>query len=207
MTAYEDLLPQLLVEAPGAPEPFLISALARAARAFFRDTLAWREEFAGVAQAREVLPAAPADTALVDVVSVTRDDGARVLPRAPNRLDVELPQWRTQTGPPQYYHRVQGEWVRLVPYPVPASGTVTLILAVAPRLTATHLPDHLALEHEQALVDGALYEVLAVNRAWRDLPRAAAHRTDFERAKDLAKSRADLGHQHGGGGVVAYGGL
>ena len=76
MALLSDLVKDVLLYAPGAPEPLVIDKYREAARTFFRDTRIWRvtvSTITGVTTQKYALTL-PADTELIDVFEVRFDD-------------------------------------------------------------------------------------------------------------------------------------
>lgn len=168
MAAHDDILPLVLVDAPGCPEQVAVLALNRAAAEFCSRSLVLQEYLDPVA----VVPGEwryelylPARMTLAVLQSV-RLDGRELTPVNDAR---GRRQWGEHHGPPTHYGLLTG-WREIALDPTPqAAGELTLLAALAPALTATSLPDLVVNRHFEALIAGAMAHIKQMpNQAWSD---------------------------------------
>jgi hypothetical protein len=216
MANYVDLFWRVRAELPGVPVPLLYLHYADSAREFFKETLAWQYSVPGQLDlaADTGWPTLvegtnyPTGSYIVQPVKV-KWDGSEVCFKTRDQLDEIDGNWETATGSSLDYWTITepGTW-RL--QPLLADDTeemLTLRLALAPKSTATAIPDALANEFQEPIAKGTLARLLKIpGKDWTDLSCSASYTESFEADKRVAKSRAaaDFGRPRR---AVQYGGL
>ena len=189
-----DLIADLRLAAPGAPEPFLIEQYLRSVRRFCRETSAWREEIGVTLVAgttNEYSPNAPAGAEAYDARSVML--GERSLYKASR----EQMRRRFSRGSVVQAFRVAAGKLHLAPDPGDdVSSALTMVALLRPLRTAQEIPDELVDEHhDEAFLFGAYANILVVpNKEWTDLDLASYYAKRYRAAIDEWRSRgADEG--------------
>lgn len=181
-TALTDLVPRVVVQALGCPEPFALQALQDAAIEFCREALPVIEDLAAVTVTQgdgTYTLSINADRRVVQVMRLTLD-GTVLTPVQPDRLPAD---WTSVTGTPiAYFQRNDTD---IVLYPTPdAGGSLVATVAVAPSRAAASIDDILADRWLDGLVAGALAKVLlTANQPYSDPARGAYFKQEFGRAK------------------------
>ncbi len=210
LTHLSILLPDLLPHAKEAPEPLLTYQARRAAIDFCKATRCWRYVATVTADEEDEVVAVPDHTAIWEI-----EKASFVTTSYPNGLDLDrvgfdhtdLPNDPTEYGPPKGITQVQYNTVRLYPY---AAGDIHLSLFLMPSENRAFevqpdgtvadandaVADFVISQHRQAIVCGALANVLAQpNRPYSNPQLAAYHAQMFQEAKDASFSANMRGQQ------------
>lgn len=176
---YTDIAPLVAFDVMGAPAPRVAYAVAQAAHEFFRFTRTYKVEMDPAklpANVSEFDLEIPTNTLLLEVSKVTYG-GRPVDGRTPAQLSGD---WESRTGDPDQY-LVQGDTLRLIPYPVEKKPTLlSVTFTVTPLLTATEIPDDIGQRFQEALINGAKYFALIdVNKPWTNPNAAAVFRSEY----------------------------
>lgn len=133
----------------------------------------------------------PAGSDLVTVLTVTLD-GLLLDPESGDRLDVLYPRWATDTGAPKRYTQTDMSAIILSPVPdATYPDSLVIYYAVAPKRTATSLPDWIANDYWEDIVAGALSRLMGMSgRPWSDANGAVMRRNQFDTAIGLARDSA-----------------
>lgn len=163
-----DLIGNLMLAASSCPEPLAVARYRDAARKFFFDTRAWREEvdLAPYSGTAEYLLIAPSEAELFDLTSVLRN-GEPLDKVARNQMRVRVREG--VTGTPRWF-RFEAGRLYLAPDPgEDISGALSVIAAVRPTRTATALDDARADEFGEIIEDGAIARLLSTpGQPWTD---------------------------------------
>jgi len=191
MAALETFYPMIAPEVLGCPSIAIDSAIIRAAAEFCEKSTAWREMLAsmtlidGIAQYALTLPA---DSRLV----VIREREVRLNGQVLTPVSNPALLSPTATGVPTHYAQ-RGHDV-LILYPIPSSAdgmTLTVFAVLAPKLSASTLPDILADRYYEAISEGAKAILKRMpNQPWSDPARAADHYALFK--TKTAEARIDF---------------
>lgn len=191
----DDILPHILVDAPGCPSPVARRALLNAAIEFCDFTHAWNEiqdPITLIDNQHTYDVDLPTGAAVALVMSIAKPSG-EIHPRTMDQVKAWLPDWQTasSTSPTVFASPSSKSQVRLFPTPKDAQRLrVTMRVAYKPTITATELPDDLVNDHLEALVHGALTRLMAEpGKAWSNPGLVGYHRDQFELAKN--NTRAD----------------
>jgi hypothetical protein len=196
---FEDLLPQLLGEAPGCPDVTAINALRRATIEFCERTHAWSELQEDPTPLEEGVHTyeieAPAG-ARVELVLEVWVNGAPLTGKSMAEIGRLVPGWQTATANrPVYFNAEEGEnQLRLFPIPAALNGELlTARVAYAPTSTSNRIADSVANKDLEALISGALGRLMVMpNKAWSNAPLASYHLERFEAA--ITKRRIKKAH-------------
>lgn len=212
MATVDSLLPRITVHAYSAPGNFIRQSIIESAREFCRESRYWREDLAAVDTVVDQTDYAltlPSDSEIVDINDLYYSTKRRLLPKTQRQLDNINEQWRTQTGEPYYFQRVDNASVKLV-Y-IPQEVIVDAIQAnviLQPDLAATTIDDKILNDYDEAIIYGALYRILRVpGRAWSDLATANYYEGLFREKVKEASSRGTDERTKGVLRKVKYGGL
>lgn len=193
MAALSALHPLVAPEVMGCPSVVIESAVLRAAIEFCEKSTAWREPLDPITLqdgvAEYALPI-PADARLV----VIREREARLNGQILNPVTNPALLSTTATGVPSHYAQRGHDSVILYPIPSSADGmTLTLFAVLAPKLSATTLPDILADRYYEAISEGAKGILKRMpNQPWSDAARAADHYRLFQ--TKTAEARIEFEH-------------
>ncbi len=170
----DDMVPALLADAPSCPVVMAQRAIVLAAAELCRDTLVWnalQDPITLVDGTADYDVEAPSGAQVVAVMGAWVN-GVAVVPKTMDALTAESPGWMAHSGStPRWFHSAKGAaLISLVPTPQDAQrAKLVLRAAFAPLATATELPDDLANEHHELILDGARARLLLqLGRAWSD---------------------------------------
>lgn len=194
----DDLLAEITMQAawvsPGAAKRSLL----RAAEALCKLTWVWQERLDAEVASSSSMPVEPWSPCHASIVAV-RDvwaDGSRLAPLTPQMLDGANTDFYVDPGTPWAFYCPQPGMLRLVPVPS-TPVTLTIHAVLAPRITATELPDVLD-KYADALIAGALSRAMLHPGAGERGPSLApVFLGQFERGVSAAKRDAMSGHQGG----------
>ena len=212
MATIDSLIPRVTVHVYNAPKNFVRQAMLETAREFCRETRYWREDLAAedtVVDTHTYALTIPADSEVVDFADVYYMNKRSLVPKTPRQLNDVNEQWRTQTGEPYYYTRVDNASVRLVYIPQSAeTGAIRARAILQPAFTATSIDDKILDDFDEAIIHGTLYRILRTpGRVWSDLKTATYYGTLFREAVDEASARGVDERSKGVTRKVKYGGL
>ena len=193
MASIETLHPMIAPEVMGCPSIVIDNAVLRAAVEFCEKSTAWRVLLDPIplvdGTAEYALPL-PADSRLV----VIREKEVKLGGHALMPVSDPAILSQTRTGvPSHYYQRTHGA---VVLYPTPASAdglALTIFAVLAPKLSATTLPDILTDRYYEAISEGAKGILKRMpNQPWSDPARAADHYRLFQ--VKTAEARIEFEH-------------
>lgn len=189
----DDILPQLLIDAPECPDPVAARALIQSAGEFCRDTMVWNifpDPVPLVDEQAVYTIVVPAGSRAVAVMAAWVN-GRELKPKTLAEISRTLPGWQTATGSePVLFNSQQGEdSVRVFPIPLQAAGAPLLMrVAVEPTDAATELPDTLMAPYGEAVIQGALARLmLQPRKPWSNPDLGAFNGTRFASAKTEAR--------------------
>ena len=162
---FEDLLPRVLPYTPGCSDYQAIDAIRRAAREFFRDTLLWEHcvevwLFPNVATYRIKVPT----SVEIGHIQSVAYNGVPMPPFSQPELDKRRSGWRNRTAqsPLRWSHPSLGN-IEFTPKPTEAEkSAINVYVRVYPAADAEYMDADLLNRWEEAIVDGALAELLAM---------------------------------------------
>lgn len=214
-----ELLPDVILSAPGCPAMVALQALSGATREFLTRAEVWKPWVTGkdvVANTATVTWPNHLDDAVQAQYLTLRVEslqwaatGDEIEYKTHEQLQEMDPEWRTRTGPiPRYWtHDIDSDdlyTVRLAPVPeanvtdalnarlVVITHSYAGIGANANDMLAVSLPDDLFHRYRDDFVNGALSRLYRMpGRDWSDKQLAEYHRKLFNDAMVPAKSEAD----------------
>lgn len=204
MAAIETLLPRIRTRTPGAAEFLRTEELVTAVREFCRATRVWRETIQLSIEAGEqwyeLVPMTP-DAEVVGVYAATYH-GCALQTAAPE----QLPQ---REGPrPEAFWYAPPATLSLTPTPqLDEVGAVVVTAYLQPTLDTLGVPDIVAQQWPEALVDGALAALLDIPGApWENSNLSQRYRRNFEAGMSRARTDADLNYRTWGLRTRSHGG-
>jgi len=198
---FSDLVNRVAPNAPGCPQPVLITFIRTAAIDACERTLAWRFEQPAVrlTPAVENYPYEPVSGAEVHAIitasingvnapSITLESAHRLYPKYPDNSTAEL-------GTPKYIVHVDPDtfWVARLPNSSPTYDVV-MFLALKPLPSATGMDTSVMDELETVIFHGALQNLLTMpERTWSDKELAAYHAKQFAFRISERRARVNVG--------------
>lgn len=189
----DDLIPQVILEAPEVPDPAASLQLVLAARELCAFSLAWQADLTVKFSGKTTYPISLDEGELVQPISAvytvsTGGTTSHPIPSTPAQLDLKDPSWRTRVGPPTSYFFPTQDTVQFVP--TPAQGTAIIRVAIQPTMTEKTVDDRVGSVFREIIVHGALARLFRIpQRQWTDKGLAAYHLEAFELGKADAQNR------------------
>jgi hypothetical protein len=195
-TPIHTLLPLLLPNAPGVPDPVAIQALRLAAVQFCERTRCWRHVITRRITRETSCVVAPEYASIHEIESAFHN-GRKLTPTQFSQFDEETtlePGAVATTGPANYITQVAPDEVSVMPF---EAGELKLTLFLKPRAVLDLDPDaayfdedegnvvptFLVVQHAEALVAGALYRILNLpNQKFTNPARGGEYFLTFEQA-------------------------
>ena len=200
---FSDLVNRITANAPGAPQPVIVTHIRDAAIEAREKTLGWRykqatitltagtyaESFLPPDAFTEVQAILTASINGNDLPVKTLEEIHRLYPKYPSSVTAErtTPQYITQVDPDTFY---------LVQVPVNSTDTVEMFLALKPIRTATGMDKTAMDAMETVIFHGALQSLLTMpETTWSDVELAAFHakQYSFKTAAHRANVNAGAG--------------
>jgi len=199
-TAFSTLAGKVALSAPGCPEPTAVQFLRSAAIDFCGQTHVWRHVAAPIALIGGVYEYSynqPANSVVQAVLSAVRDGGYNLASLTLSELALVYPSFgdTTVAGAPDVLSEVSP--TKFIIQPVPdGSYTLQMTYALKPTPSATDMDSDVLDEIQEALVHGALRDVLAMpNTPWHDTSLATYHAKMYAAAVSKSKAQARIGRQ------------
>ena len=199
--AYTDYLPNVRLQATGAPDSVMVDAIRDAVIRFCEDSLIWRIkndpiDVTTVTDTYSVLPASPTGIRVVAPVQLSYNK-LEIPPHTEEELDTLDSGWRTaDPGVPTSYLIETVNFIRFnrVPLDAVTDGLRTRV-AVKPTQAATGA-DELIYEDWRAAIEAGAVSVLAgqKDKPWADAGKAESEGALFNFYIQRAKARAVMGH-------------
>ena len=178
----EQFLPEVLLEAPGVPNPVAINALRNSCYDFCRDSLLWNETqesipiIAGTATYQ--LDAAMG-AQIVAVLSLNINEQYSVLPWPLDAVVAARPAWASASGPVKGFVQPQPDTVTLIAVPDTAGYFVPTV-AYAPTRNATSVDERLYNQYLETIKYGALWKLKMMSgQPWADPASASYYEGHF----------------------------
>lgn len=160
MVDIDEVLPDVLVQAPSCPQPFAIRQIRDAAREFCEQTRIWKEtDEITVTTPESEGVISPTDAAIVAVEEAWLD-GSHLEAKTVAWLDENVPNWHAfeeDSGSPRYVTQLAPNTVTIVPK---ATGTLRVRLILKPSRSADTLPEFLIDQYCRQIGEGAAGRVL-----------------------------------------------
>ncbi len=203
--AWDDYLPDVLLEAPGCPTSVAVNAVRAAAIDLCQERNFWQETLALIALVATnplVTIAVPADSEISTILDVRfypvgQTTGVVVAgPFSEMTLNALRPGWKDEanTGTvnsPDACAYPTPLALRVIPIPVVnQASAIAITAALRPTRASASGPDLLYTDYLETICTGALAKLLAMgNKPWTDLVIAADKRSLFRAAKSRAGIR------------------
>mgnify|MGYP003150203379 CR=1 FL=1 len=197
---FSTLVNRLAANAPGAPQPVLVTHIRDAAIAACERTGAWRYEHATITviagtyeysfvpeSGAEVHTILTASINGVDLPTKTLEEIHELYPKWPSSVVAErtTPQYITQINPDTFH-------VALVPDN--STDTIEMFVAQKPLRDSTGMEDSVMDDIEDVIVHGALQGLLTMpETTWSDTELAAYHAKQFTFKVAERRARVNLG--------------
>ena len=189
----DDLIPQVVLEAPAVPDIAASYQIVLAARELCTFSLAWQTDISLKLSGRQSYDFIPDEGDLVEpmsgVYAVSSGGSTSVVrPVTPAQLDLNDPSWRTRDGSPLWYYMVSSESIRFVPNP--PQGTAVIRVALQPNVAEKTIDDRVGSVFNEVIVHGALYRLFRMpDREWSNPKMSAYYYELFEQGKGVAQVR------------------
>ena len=204
-TAWDDYLPDVMLEAPGCPTPVAVNAVRSAAIELCQERNVWQETLALIALVAAnplVTIAVPADSEVATILDVRFypvgvTQGTPVTgPVDEMTLNTLRPGWKDEAdagtvNSPQVCMSPTPLSLRIIPVPIAnQAAAIAVTAALRPTRASTEGPDLLYTDYLETITTGALAKLLAMNnKPWTDLVMAVDKRGLFRTKKAQAGIR------------------
>ena len=182
---FDQFLPEIQTEVTGVPYPVVINAIRNACFDFCRYSLVWNEfqdpeQYSQGTAEYQVSP--PTGAQVVQVLSITLDDGRTLAPGSIDETVKVRPQWRLAEGVVEWFVQSAPDTFRFVAVPN-TSGSYTVQAAYAPLRTATSVDASVYNLYLESIKYGTLWKLKAIaNQAWSDAEGSAYNQKLFQQA-------------------------
>lgn len=196
MGQISDLVPDVMLYTPGAPDILVEQKILDAAIEFCNLSGYWQQEldpFETIATNDNYDIDTPSDSVIRHILSLSVN-GLTIYPSKTVELDRRSQGWRTRTGPPKRF--VMKSMTELMLTPIPdAVYPVTAFASLRPSKDATEIPDILIDFKREEIVAGAIFKLLTIpGRQWTDMQTAGFYRQQFYRG--VKQARIDANKQY-----------
>lgn len=198
MALISELVPDVLINAPGAPDILVEQKLRDAAIELCNMSGYWRESLDPVVTQAEkdIYDIEPPTQAVIKNILTMQIDDEPLHPSRTVDLDKRSHGWRTRQGKPRRYVLDSMRTFMLTPIP-DGAYSITAFATLRPEPDATELPDIVVDFLRHVIVAGATYRLLSMpRRQWTDMQTAGLHRIDFYRG--VKQARIDANKQYSG---------
>lgn len=198
----DPILPFVLPEVPGCPDPLARAHVLLAAMQFCRESRAWNEFQDPItlqAGVSEYDLDTPSDGITLSILGVWIGP-LELKPVSMHQLQDKLPQWRTLQGNEPVFYNAAQDFGSISVYPTPnASGMQMLVQAYyQPKITSTTLPDFIGDRYLEAIAAGAKARLMTMPGVpWSNNGLAAVYKQAFDDAVSAARIEQDHGRTPG----------
>ena len=209
-TTYESLLPEILPMVPGCPDALVIQNIRSAVIELCERASVYQHELDPISTVSSVYEYefdAPLSTSVHKIVwGVLSGDALE--PVSSGMLEQRVPDWRNQTGTPEYIikNNLTTFWIAPVPS---ASAANSLIIRVAlkPTYTSVSCDDTVMSDYRDTIINGTVGRLLRMPaKEWSDVNSASVYYGFYNEGVVAAEQRARRGDTPAVG-KVEYGGL
>ena len=205
---YAELLPEIMPEVVGCPNPVAKRALRNALIQFCTESEAYRlpdVRAVAVQNISEVEFDVPDQTRVVKVVSLTYE-GKPLNPASETILDGTINQWREHTGTPSAFIPRTGNQVTLYPTPESTELALNATLALTPTQSSTSIDDAFIEAYLESVIAGALNRLMTMRgQPWANPELGVSYGYQFQEAITKAKRKGQADN-YVKRRVVSYGG-
>lgn len=194
ISSYDSLLPYVLTETPGVPNPLAISAINRAVRRLCLESSCWFDwqNVTLIAGEADYQLTAPNASAVVRNIKSVQIESSELAPIPENVVSVDRPWLMLNSGTPTSYYAVNGV-LHLMPTPTESD------VGKSCRVKAAYIPQMDAQEADESLLDrnaetvtaGAKSILLMMpGHAWTNPAMAQVYLAEFE--KGIGRARIEV---------------
>lgn len=208
MAALEDMLPDILAETLGCPQPLALRVIRTVVRDFCTETEAWKytSKTSAIANIPEIDLDKPNDSVVMKIEALRLEAGP--LSRSSRaQLNYDIPDWGSKPGVPQRFFLEGGQAFIA---PIPDKNYIYVVevdMILKPSLSAETVGDSVFEQYYETILNGCLGKLFGMKGAeW-------FNRTEAEKKSGLyyaalpgvkAHARSDDGNRNL---VTTYGGL
>ena len=193
ITSYDSLLPYVLTETPGVPNPLAISAINRAVRRLCLESSCWFDWQNVTLVADEAdYELSPPSSAVVRNIKSAKLGDTELQPIPENVLSIESPWLLSNDGTPTSYYAVNGV-LHLMPTPTASDAGKQIMVKAAymPQMDAQEADESLLDRHAETIAAGAKSIILVMQgQAWANPALAAVYLAEFE--KGIGRARIEV---------------
>ena len=164
-TAFSDLVPEVVVHAPGCSEPLAEHYIRLAAIDLCKRSAIWEETLVTVDVDATDFPytLTPTDAETrIDRVKEVFFDGLRMTPWSQVEAKDTLTDWRDLEGTPSVYLVNVRNELELVPFATDVTGALDVTMSVVPTWDATGMDSYILERYRDGLVAGAVARLCAI---------------------------------------------
>lgn len=199
------LLPEILPDVPGVPDPVAIQAIRQSCIEFCVETHAWDE----IQDPINLIDGVnlydidvPAGARVVTVKNIFMTN-SELRPVSMVELQTVMPNWQTATGSLPAYYNTTGDLgtVRVYPTPSQSNGAQITVRAVyAPTLATLSVPDAVINRYLEPIMSGALHRLMmAPGKGWSNPQLAVYHKAQFD--DGVVRAKIDILHEKTQGSI------
>ena len=194
ITSYDSLLPYVLTETPGVPNPLAISAINRAVRRLCLESSCWFDwqNVTLVAGEPDYQLTAPNVSAVVRNIKSVQIESSELAPIPENVVSVDRPWLMLNSGTPTSYYAVNGV-LHLMPTPTESDvgKSCRVKAAYIPQMDAQEADESLLDRHAETIASGAKSQLLSMNgQPWANPAMAQVYLAEFE--KGIGRARIEV---------------
>lgn len=191
---YETLLPEILPMVPGCSDTLIESNIRSAVIELCERASVYQVELDPLTTVSGIFEydlETPQDTSVRKILWVTHK-GRDLEPLTTTLLEQRLPQWREESGVPEYFVQKSSETFLLAPIPADTLVGSTIVRAVLrPTHSSTACDNDVMNDYRDTIVNGTLFRLLRVpNKDWSDLQSASIYGQLFNQGVEDAERRS-----------------
>lgn len=197
---FSDLVNRLAANAPGAPQPVLVTHIRDAAIETCERTNAWRYKHATVTMTAGTSEYSfvPESGAEVHTILTASINGRKLFVKTLEEIHDLYPKWPStvsgERATPQYILQITQDSFHVALVPVNSTDTIEMWVAEKPLDSATGMDETAMDDLETVIVHGALQSLLTMpETTWSDTELAAYHAKQYAFKTAERRARANLG--------------
>lgn len=192
--SYETLLPEILPMVPGCPDTLIENNVRSAVVELCERANVYQLELDPVTTVSGIYEydlEVPAGTSVRRILWATHK-GKDLEPLTTTLLEQRLPDWREESGVPEYFVQKNSETFILAPIPAETLVGSTIVRAVLrPTHTSSACDNDVMNDYRDTIVNGALFRLLRIpNKDWSDLQSASIYGQLFNQGVEDAERRS-----------------
>lgn len=196
MRDLDELIPDVSVLAPKAPEPTIMRAIVAAAQEFCERTSIWKcMQTTGISPP-DCIGICSVQGSVIIRIDFAEFGGYELEPKTLEWLDENERGWasKTEVSSARYITQLNSQSVKL--YPLVPAGPLSLRLILKPAKNADMLPDVLIDDYSEDIAAGAAGRVLTLPGDWANPQLGAFHLGKFAERMDTLSVAAAKGKQN-----------